>query len=160
MLGTLPFFGVIPEVLDENGREIEGSGCGHLVYKNSWPGMLLNVEGCVDLCEFNYFKTFPGYYYTGDCVKRDKNGFYCIGGRVDDTIKVSGRLLSAIEIENCINEHEAIIETAATSFPHPLKGEVPIVFVVLHGDYKMISELELELKNCGGYLISQNMNLF
>ena len=146
---VLPFFGVIPAVLDNNGREVEGPTEGHLVFKKPWPGLARTIDGKHDLFEMTYFHKFKGYYMTGDGVRRDPDGYYWVTGRSDDTLNVSGHLLSTVEVETAIVEHRAVAEAAAVSAPHPIKGEALYMFVVLNNEYQMCNALEFDIKQRG-----------
>jgi acetyl-CoA synthetase len=120
---TLPLPGIQPVLLDENGKELQGNGVeGRLCIKFPWPSIIRTTYGNHERCRQTYFETFKGYYFTGDGCKRDENGYYRITGRVDDVIKVSGHLLGTAEIENAINQHKDIVESAVVGFPHDIKG--------------------------------------
>ena len=142
----LPFFSIVPAVLDNNGIEIKGQAEGNLVFKRPWPGIARTIDGNHPMFEINYFQKFRKYYWTGDGVQRDADGYYWITGRNDDTLNVSGHLLSTVEIETAIIEHTAVAEAAVVSGPHPLKGESLHVFVVLNNGYHLTPELELSIK--------------
>ncbi|KAG9508939.1 Acetyl-coenzyme A synthetase, cytoplasmic, partial [Fragariocoptes setiger] len=143
---TLPFFGVQPAIVDENGRELEGPAVGHLVFKAPWPGMMRTIDGDHDRFEYTYFHTFPGYYATGDHVRRDADGYYWVLGRADDMLNVSGHLLSTAEVESALAEHKTVAEAAAVSFPHEIKGEAIFCYVVLKENYEFNEDIEHELK--------------
>ncbi len=120
---TLPLPGIQPIIVDENGNEKSGNNIeGRLCIKFPWPSMLRTTYGDHERCRKNYFDTYKNLYFTGDGCKRDENGFYRITGRVDDVIKVSGHLLGTAEIENAINMHPNVVESAVVGFPHPIKG--------------------------------------
>lgn len=120
---TLPFPGVQPIIIDNEGKELIGNGVeGNLCIKFPWPGMIRTTYGDHDRCRQNYFSTYKNLYFTGDGCKRDENGFYRITGRVDDVINVSGHRLGTAEIESAINEHEDVVESAVVGYPHPIKG--------------------------------------
>ncbi|XP_074598867.1 acetyl coenzyme A synthase [Brevipalpus obovatus] len=144
---TFPFFGVVPAVVNEEGRELSGPCEGHLVFKQPWPAMMRTVDGNHKRFECTYFSRFPGYYCSGDGVRRDKDGFYWIVGRTDDLLNVSGHLLSTSEVESALAEHKAVAECAAVSIPHPVKGEGIYCFVVLKNDTPQTKDLEAEIKN-------------
>ncbi|XP_049814274.1 acetyl-coenzyme A synthetase isoform X1 [Schistocerca serialis cubense] len=126
---TFPFFGVLPALLDENGREITGPGEGYLVFRRPWPGIMRTLYGNHERFETTYFKKFPGYYCTGDGARRDKDGYLWITGRVDDMLNVSGHLLSTAEVESALVEHASVAEAAVVSQAHPVKGECLYCFV-------------------------------
>ncbi|XP_067144049.1 acetyl-coenzyme A synthetase, cytoplasmic [Centruroides vittatus] len=142
---TFPFFGVIPAIVDENGKEITGPGEGYLVFKRPWPGMMRTVFGDHKRFETTYFQKFPGYYCTGDGARRDVDGFFWITGRIDDMLNVSGHLLSTAEVESALIEHKAVAESAVVSHPHPVKGECLYCFVVLKEGQKFTNELIKDL---------------
>ena len=143
---ALPFFGIVPAVLDNNGIEKEGSAQGHLVFKKPWPGIARTINGNHTLFEMTYFDMFRKYYWTGDGVRRDSDGYYWITGRNDDNLNVSGHLLSTLEIETSILEHNTVAEAAVVSAPHSVKGESLHVFVVLNNEYQLTPELEQSIK--------------
>ncbi|XP_035772314.1 acetyl-coenzyme A synthetase, cytoplasmic-like [Neolamprologus brichardi] len=147
---TLPFFGVVPAILNESGEELEGPSEGYLVFKQPWPGVMRTVYGNHERFESTYFKKFPGYYVTGDGCRRDKDGYFWVTGRIDDMLNVSGHLLSTAEVESSLVEHEAVAEAAVVGRPHPVKGESLYCFVTLKDGVMYNSELEAELKKQGG----------
>jgi acetyl-CoA synthetase len=120
---TLPLPGAQPVLLDEKGNELQGNNVeGRLCMKFPWPGIIRTTYKNHQRCYDAYFSQFKNYYFTGDGCRRDENGYYRITGRVDDVIKVSGHLLGTAEIENAINQHPDIVESAVVGFPHPIKG--------------------------------------
>jgi acetyl-CoA synthetase len=128
---TLPLPGVQPVLLNEKGDEIkEKESEGILAFRFPWPGISRTINNDHQKFFDTYFKTFPGYYFPSDGAKRDKNGNYRITGRVDDCINVSGHLLGTAEIENAINKHEKIVESAVVGFSHPIKGTGIYAFVI------------------------------
>ena len=124
-----PFFGVEPSLLDEEGNEIEGAAEGYLVLKRSWPGQIRTVYADHQRMIETYFGLYNGYYFTGDSALRDEYGYIRITGRVDDVLNVSGHRMGTAEIENAINRHKLIAESAVIGFPHPIKGEGIYVYV-------------------------------
>ena len=128
---TLPFFGIQPALLDKDGREIEGPGEGLLMIKRSWPSQLRSVYGDHERFYETYFKPFPGYYFTGDGAKRDKDGYFWITGRVDDVLNVSGHRMGTAEIESALVLHKLVAEAAVVGFPHPIKGQGIYCYVTL-----------------------------
>ena len=121
---TLPLPGIQPCLVDSDGEEIFGNGVeGNLCIKYPWPSMLRTLWGDHERCRQTYFSTYPGKYFTGDGCKRDADGMYRITGRVDDVINVSGHRMGTAEVENAINEHEAVIESAIVGYPHDIKGQ-------------------------------------
>ena len=129
---TLPFFGVQPAIVDNDGKILEGACEGNLVITESWPGMMRTVYK--DHARFvqTYFSSFKGMYFTGDGARRDEDGYYWITGRVDDVINVSGHRLGTAEIESAINEHDAVAESAVVGFPHDIKGQGIYAYVTLN----------------------------
>ena len=144
---SFPFFGVVPAIVNDEGRELTGASEGHLVFKRPWPALMRTVDGNHKRFEYTYFTRFPGYYCTGDGCKRDKDGYYWITGRTDDLLNVSGHLLSTAEVEAALVEHPAIAETAAVSTPHNVKGECIYCFIVLKNGFDYSAQLETELKS-------------
>ena len=128
---TLPFFGIQPALLDKDGQEIEGPGEGLLMIKRSWPSQLRSVYGDHNRFYETYFKPFPGYYFTGDGAKRDKDGYFWITGRVDDVLNVSGHRMGTAEIESALVLHKLVAEAAVVGFPHPIKGQGIYCYVTL-----------------------------
>jgi len=134
---TLPLPGVQPALLDEQGKEMEGNGVeGRLCIKFPWPGMARTIWGDHNRFRETYFSAFPDYYFTGDGCRRDMDGYYRITGRVDDVIIVSGHNLGTAEIENAIDEHELVNETAVVGYPHSVKGFAVYAYVVLFEEAK------------------------
>ncbi|EUD68591.1 acetyl-CoA synthetase [Plasmodium inui San Antonio 1] len=129
---TLPFFGVQLEILDSKTLEpLNGPNvCGLLCIKSPWPGMLRTVYGNHNRLVKTYFSSCPNYYFTGDGAYRDEDGYYWISGRIDDTLNVSGHRLGAAEIEHALVQHPCIAEAAVVSFPHVVKGEGILCFIV------------------------------
>ena len=120
---TLPLPGVQPVIVDEQGNELTGNNAeGRLCFKFPWPSIIRTTYNNHQRCKETYFSTFKNYYFTGDGCRRDEEGYYRITGRVDDVIKVSGHLLGTAEIENAINQHPDIVESAVVGFPHEIKG--------------------------------------
>ncbi len=130
---TLPLPGVHPALVDTEGNIIEGNDKeGNLCIINSWPSQARTIYGDHDRFVQTYFSTYKGKYFTGDGCKRDKDGFYRITGRVDDVINVSGHRIGTAEVENAIDEHEAVCETAVVGFPHEIKGQGIYAYVVCY----------------------------
>ena len=129
---TLPFFGVVPAVLDEKGVEIQGNDVtGVLAFKAGWPGIARTIYGDHQRYLETYFKPFPGYYFTGDGCRRDKDGFYWITGRVDDVINVSGHRMGTAEVESALVAHSSVAEAAVCGYPHEIKGQGIFAYVIL-----------------------------
>ena len=135
---TLPLPGIQPVIVDENGNEIKGNGVsGNLCIKFPWPGMLRTTYGDHERCRTTYFATYPDMYFTGDGCLRDEDGYYRITGRVDDVLNVSGHRVGTAEVENAINMHSSVVESAVVGYPHDIKGQGVYAFVVcpeLHDD--------------------------
>jgi acetyl-CoA synthetase len=128
---TLPLPGVQPQLVDEHGQVIEGNNVsGNLVIKFPWPGMIRSTWGDHERCRSTYFATYPGKYFTGDGCLRDENGYYRITGRVDDVINVSGHRIGTAEVENAINSHSGVVESAVVGYPHDIKGQGIYAYVI------------------------------
>ncbi|WP_199140270.1 acetate--CoA ligase [Pedobacter sp. ASV12] len=131
---TLPLPGIQPILVDEQGKEIEGNGVnGNLCIRFPWPGMLRTTYGDHERCRLTYFSTYENLYFTGDGCLRDKDGYYRITGRVDDVINVSGHRIGTAEVENAINMHAGVIESAVVGYPHEVKGQGIFAFVIYPG---------------------------
>ena len=129
---TLPFFGVKPVLMTENGNEIMGNNVnGLLALKTSWPGQMRTIYGDHERFIDVYFSQFPGYYFTGDGAKRDEDGYYWITGRVDDVLNVSGHRIGTAEVEGAIGKTTGVAEAAVVGFPHDIKGQGIFAFVTL-----------------------------
>jgi len=142
---TVPYFGIQPCLLNENGDEIEGQGEGYLCIKGAWPGMARTIYSDPLRFQKTYFSKYPGYYFTGDGARRDKDGYYWITGRVDDVINVSGHRLGTAEVESALESHPAVAEAAVVGVPHDVKGEAIHAFVILESDQSSSEELRNEL---------------
>jgi acetyl-CoA synthetase len=144
---TLPFFGVEPALVDDQGVELKGNGVrGNLVLKRSWPGQARTIYGDHARFKQTYFSTYPGLYFTGDGCSRDKDGYYWITGRVDDVLNVSGHRLGTAEVESALVEHSAVAEAAVVGCPHPIKGTGIYAYCHLTPEAKPGPELVGELK--------------
>ncbi|XP_040905400.1 acetyl-coenzyme A synthetase 2-like, mitochondrial isoform X3 [Toxotes jaculatrix] len=127
-----PFFGIQPVVMGDEGEPLPGNSVsGALCISQPWPGMARSIYGDHQRFVDAYLKPYPGYYFTGDGASRSEDGYYQITGRMDDVINVSGHRLGTAEIEDALDEHPAVPETAVIGIPHDIKGEVPFAFVVL-----------------------------
>ncbi len=144
---TLPFFGVKPEIVDNRGDILHGETEGILVIGSSWPGQARTIYGDHQRFLETYFKNFPGYYFTGDGARRDKDGYYWITGRVDDVINVSGHRLGTAEIESALVLHEHVAEAAVVGYPHSIKGQGIYAYVTLNVGIEATEELRQELVN-------------
>ena len=131
---TRPLPGVQPLLVDEQGQEIYGHGVsGNLCIRFPWPGMIRTTYGDHDRCRQAYFSTYPGLYFTGDGCIRDEDGLYRITGRVDDVLNVSGHRIGTAEVENAINMHPQVVESAIVGYPHDIKGQGIYAYVILQG---------------------------
>src|SRR5271170_4779030 len=142
---TLPFFGVKPLLVDNDGKELKGAAEGNLCISDSWPGQMRTVYG--DHARFvqTYFSTYKGLYFTGDGCKRDADGYYWITGRVDDVINVAGHRLGTAEIESALVAHPNVAEAAVVGYPHDIKGTGIYAYVTLRADEEPSDELQREL---------------
>ena len=144
---TLPLPGIQLVILDNEGNELKGNSVeGNLCIKFPWPSMLRTTYGDHDRCKQTYFSTFPNHYFTGDGVKRDEDGYYRILGRVDDVINVSGHRMGTAEVENAINEHPKVIESAVVGYPHDIKGQGIYAFVICDMEGRSEESLIQEIK--------------
>ena len=142
---SLPMPGVQPVLIDENGKEVtekdkHGMLKGNLCIKAPWPGILRTTYGNHERCRTNYFATYEGLYFTGDGALKDENGNFRITGRVDDVLNVSGHRLGTAEVENAINMHAGVVESAVVGYPHDIKGQGVYAYVIyghMHGDEEM-----------------------
>lgn len=128
---TLPLPGIQPVLVDENGKEIEGNGVnGNLCIKFPWPSIIRTTWGDHERCKQTYFSTYENMYFTGDGCMRDEDGYYRITGRVDDVINVSGHRIGTAEVENAINMHTGVVESAVVGYPHEIKGQGIYAYVI------------------------------
>jgi acetyl-CoA synthetase len=138
---TLPLPGVQPCLVDDSGNEIEGNDVsGNLCIKFPWPGMIRTTYGDHERCRQTYFSVYENKYFTGDGCYRDSNGNYRITGRVDDVLNVSGHRIGTAEVENAINMHTGVIESAVVGYPHDIKGQGIYAYVIIddtHGDAEL-----------------------
>ena len=144
---TRPFFGVVPEIVDEQGNVIEGAGAGNLCIRQPWPGQMRTVYGDHQRFIDTYFSTYPGKYFTGDGARRDEDGYYWITGRVDDVINVSGHRMGTAEVESALVLHESVAEAAVVGYPHDIKGQGIYAYVTLMSGAQPSEELRTELVN-------------
>ena len=142
---TKPFLGVLPALLDENGKEIEGAGSGNLVIKSSWPSQIRSLYGDHQRCIETYYTMYPGYYTTGDGARRDEDGYYWITGRVDDVLNVSGHRLGTAEVESALVLHASIAEAAVVGDEHSIKGQGIYCYVTLMNGEDPTEELKTSL---------------
>ncbi len=142
---TLPFFGVEPVLLDDEGNILEGEASGNLAIAKSWPGQMRGVYNNPKRFHEAYFSMYPGYYFTGDGCRRDADGYYWITGRVDDVINVSGHRMGTAEVESALVLHEAVAESAVVGYPHDIKGQGIYAYVTLMAGVDYTDELKSEL---------------
>jgi acetyl-CoA synthetase len=142
---TRPFFGVIPEIVDAEGKVLEGACSGNLCIADAWPGQMRTVYGDHQRFIDTYFKTYAGKYFTGDGCRRDADGFYWITGRVDDVINVAGHRLGTAEVESALVAHPKVSEAAVVGYPHDIKGQGIYAYVTLMTGEKPTEELRKEL---------------
>ncbi|HET7845287.1 MAG TPA: acetate--CoA ligase [Xanthomonadales bacterium] len=142
---TKPFFGVVPALVDGEGRELTGAAEGNLVLRTSWPGQMRTVYGDHQRFVDTYFRTYPGSYFTGDGARRDADGDWWITGRVDDVLNVSGHRLGTAEIESALVGHPAVAEAAVVGYPHDIKGQGVYAYVTLKAGQVPSDALRAEL---------------
>jgi len=142
---TLPFFGVVPALVDNEGNELKGATEGNLVIQDSWPGQARSIWGDHERFVQTYFSAFKGVYFTGDGCRRDEDGYYWITGRVDDVLNVSGHRMGTAEIESSLVAHDAVAEAAVVGFPHDIKGQGIYIYVTLADGIDESDELKKEL---------------
>jgi acetyl-CoA synthetase len=144
---TLPLKGIVPVIVDEKGNEINSTVAeGNLCIKTPWPSMARTIFGDHDRFIQTYFSTYKGYYFTGDGAKRDEDSYFRITGRVDDVINVSGHRIGTAEVEDAINEHPDVTESAVVGFPHDIKGQGIYAFVTAVHPHVDIPTLEKEIR--------------
>ncbi|MFL5143052.1 MAG: acetate--CoA ligase [Microvirga sp.] len=142
---THPFFGVKPQIVDADGKVLEGATEGNLVIADSWPGQMRTVYGDHERFVQTYFSTYPGKYFTGDGCRRDADGYYWITGRVDDVINVSGHRMGTAEVESALVAHPKVSEAAVVGYPHDIKGQGIYAYVTLMAGEEPSEELRKEL---------------
>jgi len=142
---TLPYFGVKPIILKEDGTEAGVNEGGLLCIQEPWPGMMRTVYGDPKRMQETYFQMFPGYYFTGDGARRDEDGYYWLMGRVDDVLNVSGHRMGTAEIESALVSHPLVAESAVVGFPHDIKGQGIYAYVTLNAGVEKSESLKKEL---------------
>ena len=143
---TLPLPGIQPCLVDENGVEIEGNGVnGNLCIKFPWPGMIRSTYKDHERCRQTYFSTYEELYFTGDGCIRDEEGMYRITGRVDDVLNVSGHRIGTAEVENAINMHASVIESAVVGYSHDIKGQGIFAYVIIESKNQDLGSLQKEI---------------
>ncbi len=143
---TLPFFGVQPQLVDNDGNPLEGAVDGNLCITDSWPGQMRSVYGDHERFVQTYFSTYKGKYFTGDGCRRDEDGYYWITGRVDDVINVSGHRMGTAEVESALGSHDMVSESAVVGFPHDIKGQGIYCYVTLMAGVEATDDLKKELR--------------
>ena len=143
---TKPLPGVLPVIVDAEGKELEGATEGNLCLADSWPGQMRTVWGDHDRFFQTYFTTYPGKYFTGDGCRRDTDGYYWITGRVDDVINVSGHRMGTAEVESALVSHSKVAEAAVVGMPHEVKGQGIYAYVTLNANEAPSDDLRAELR--------------
>jgi acetyl-CoA synthetase len=144
---TLPFPGVLPEVIKQDGTPCAVNEGGYLVIKRSWPGLMRGVYGDPERFKNTYFVQYPGVYFTGDGARKDEDGYFWLMGRVDDVVNVSGHRIGTAEVESALVSHKSVAEAAVVGFPHEIKGQGLYAFVTLKTGFNATDELRKELMN-------------
>jgi acetyl-CoA synthetase len=142
---TTPFFGIEPELVDAEGKVLDGAAEGNLVIAQSWPGQMRTIYGDHKRFEETYFSAYKNKYFTGDGCRRDADGYYWITGRVDDVINVSGHRMGTAEVESSLVAHEKVAEAAVVGYPHDIKGQGIYAYVTLNSGVEGTDELRKEL---------------
>jgi len=150
---TKPLPGVVPQLVDADGKVLEGANSGNLCLLESWPGQMRTVYGDHQRFIDTYFKTYRGKYFTGDGCRRDEDGYYWITGRVDDVINVSGHRLGTAEVESALVGHHDVAEAAVVGYPHDIKGQGIYAYVTLKVGVAASDALKDELKKFVGHEI-------
>jgi acetyl-CoA synthetase len=150
---TKPLPGIVPQIVDSEGKVQEGSVSGNLVIAESWPGQMRSVYGDHQRFVDTYFKTYPHKYFTGDGCRRDADGYYWITGRVDDVINVSGHRLGTAEVESALVLHHDVAEAAVVGYPHDIKGQGIYAYVTLKAGVTASDALNDQLKKFVGHEI-------
>ena len=143
---TKPLFGIQPAILDADGAVLEGAVEGNLVITDSWPGQMRTIYGDHQRFVETYFSTYEGFFFTGDGVRRDEDGYYWITGRVDDVLNVSGHRMGTAEIESALVAHHDVAEAAVVGYPHDIKGQGIYAYVTLMAGVDASDELRVELQ--------------
>ena len=142
---TRPLPGIKPQLVDADGKVLEGAAAGNLCITDSWPGQMRTVYGDHERFIETYFSTYPGKYFTGDGCRRDEDGYYWITGRVDDVINVSGHRLGTAEVESALVAHTKVAEAAVVGYPHDIKGQGIYAYVTLKAGVEPSEALRQEL---------------
>jgi acetyl-CoA synthetase len=141
-----PFYGIVPQLIDADGKFMVGAAEGNLVLTRSWPGQARTVYGDHERFAQTYFTTYPGLYFTGDGARRDADGYWWITGRVDDVINVSGHRMGTAEVEGALDAHPDVAEAAVVGFPHDIKGQGIYAYVTLNAGVEATEKLITELR--------------
>ncbi|MFM7215336.1 MAG: acetate--CoA ligase [Verrucomicrobiota bacterium] len=144
---TLPFFGILPEVVDDKGKAVPANTGGKLVIRKPWPSMLRGIWGDPERFKATYWSEVEGSYFTGDGCRQDKDGYFWIVGRIDDVLNVAGHRIGTAEIESALVSHPSVAEAAVVGRPDELKGQALVCFVTLKSGQKATPELKAELRN-------------
>ncbi|MCH9648940.1 MAG: acetate--CoA ligase [Deltaproteobacteria bacterium] len=154
---TLPFFGIEPVLVDDEGQVIEGNDVrGNLCLARSWPGQARTIYGDHERFRETYFSQYPGFYFTGDGCHRDADGYYWITGRVDDVLNVSGHRMGTAEVESALVAHEAVAEAAVVGYPHEIKGTGIFAYVIITPDFldtdpqELVDKLKAQVRQAIG----------
>jgi acetyl-CoA synthetase len=150
---TLPFFGIDAAIVDDKGKEVGPNVGGKLVVRKPWPSMLRTIYGDKARYKKTYWSELPGFYFTGDGARRDKDGYFWIVGRIDDVLNVAGHRLGTAEIESALVAHHAVAEAAVVGRPDEIKGQGVVAFVTLKGGEKPSPELRDKLRKHVGNAI-------
>jgi acetyl-CoA synthetase len=142
---TRPFFGIVPEIVDADGKTLDGAATGNLCIVESWPGQMRTVYGDHKRFAETYFSAYPGKYFTGDGCRRDADGYYWITGRVDDVLNVSGHRMGTAEVESALVAHAKVAEAAVVGYPHDIKGQGIYAYVTLKVGVEPTEALRKEL---------------
>ena len=143
---TLPFFGIVPEVVDENGKAVPRNSGGKLVVRKPWPAMLRGLWGDPQRYKSVYWEEVPGSYFTGDGSRQDKDGYFWIVGRIDDVLNVAGHRIGTAEVESALVSHPKVAEAAVVGRPDALKGQALVAFVTLKSGVDSEPNLRDELR--------------
>lgn len=144
---TLPFFGILPEVVDDQGRPVPKGTGGKLVVRQPWPSMLRGIWGDPKRFKETYWSEVQGSYFTGDGCRQDQDGYFWIVGRIDDVLNVAGHRIGTAEIEGALVSHPSVAEAAVVGRPDELKGQALVCFVTLKSGQTASNELKNELRN-------------
>jgi acetyl-CoA synthetase len=144
---TLPFFGIVPEIVDRSGKPVPVNAGGYLTIKEPWPSMLRTIWGDDERYKQQYWSEIEGVYFSGDGARKDEDGYYWIMGRVDDVINVAGHRLGTMEIESALVSHPKVAESAVVGRPDDVKGQAIVAFVTLEGNHHASDSLREELRN-------------